>query len=338
MPSGKREQVARICERTLITKLLEVLPKRNLLLVLNYHRIGDASQTPYDSGTFSATAEEFERQIRYFRRQFHVASLEEAVSAALDGGPRQTILLITFDDGYIDNYNVAFPILRSLNTPAAFFLPTAFVGTGRLPWWDIIAYVIKGSKRENIRVRYPREVSFDVRAQGLSNVTMRILGLFKDPSMQDGERFISELETACESPRPAPTADRCFLNWEEAREMQEAGMGFGSHTHTHEILAKLSASRQQEELATSRQILESHLGRRIDTLAYPVGAPDTFSDETVQLLQRCNYRASFSFHGGMNRPGEIQPFNIKRYGVGEQSHSRLRLQTALGTVTTRYWL
>jgi peptidoglycan/xylan/chitin deacetylase (PgdA/CDA1 family) len=63
-----------------------------------------------------------------------MATLEEAL-AMLDGeAPRGTSVLITLDDGYLHNYTLAFPILRRHGVQSVFFLPTAFVGTGKLPW------------------------------------------------------------------------------------------------------------------------------------------------------------------------------------------------------------
>jgi peptidoglycan/xylan/chitin deacetylase (PgdA/CDA1 family) len=64
--------------------------------------------------------------------------LDEAIDIAHGNVPARNRVLVTFDDGYLDNYTVAFPILRSLGVQGVFFLPTAFVGTGELPWWDII--------------------------------------------------------------------------------------------------------------------------------------------------------------------------------------------------------
>ena len=159
---GKRELLASFSSRTGLTRVLETLPHRRALIILNYHRIGNADETPFDSGVFSATAEQFDLQIAYLKRRFHIASLEE-VFAMMDGDtPQATSVLITFDDGYRDNYTLAFPILRSNGVQAVFFLPTAFIGTGKLPWWDIIAYIIKRSVKSRIHLEYPEPVDFEL--------------------------------------------------------------------------------------------------------------------------------------------------------------------------------
>ena len=71
-------------------------------------------------------------------------------------------------------------------------------------------------------------------------------------------------------------------------------MAFGSHTHNHEVLSKLSPASQKEEARQSREILERELGRPIDVMAYPVGRPHTFSSDTIEALKQTGYRAAFS--------------------------------------------
>src|ERR1700676_3620839 len=108
---GKRELVAAVFASTGVTRVLESLPRRRLLVVLNYHRIGNAHETPYDSGTFSCTAEDFEWQIGYLTRHYEIATLEQALGVLRIGAElSEPTFLITFDDGYIDNYRIAFPI------------------------------------------------------------------------------------------------------------------------------------------------------------------------------------------------------------------------------------
>jgi peptidoglycan/xylan/chitin deacetylase (PgdA/CDA1 family) len=330
---GKRELLARICSRTGLTRVLETMPQRRALVVLNYHRIGNADETPFDSGVFSATAEHFDSHIAYLKRRFHISTLEEVFAMLRGDAPRGTSVLITFDDGYLDNYTLAFPILRAHGVQAVFFLPTAFIGTGKLPWWDMIAYIIKKSVKKRIHLEYPEPTKFDLGSKGGKRVSMEILRLFTQPAVKDPERFLANLETVCEVSRPTSATERCFLDWGEAREMQRNGMAFGSHTHSHEILTKLSLELQREEARYSREILERELHRRIDALAYPVGLRHCFSADTVNALEQTGYRAAFSFYGGSNRAGEIRPFDIRRYGMADMSFDHFRLQTTLRAVT-----
>jgi peptidoglycan/xylan/chitin deacetylase (PgdA/CDA1 family) len=332
----KKEIFARVAARTGATRLIEMIPGRPSLIVLNYHRIGEAEKTPYDSGTFSCSTAEFDWQVGYLKRRFPIVNLEAAVDIVHGRtAPSRTSILLTFDDGYRDNFEQAFPVLRAHGVSATFFLPTAFVGTGLLPWWDVIAFIVKNSTEGSIALAYPESAKFDLTQPHRERSIMSILGLFKTPRVTDTERFIRELEAACGFKRPTSSAERCFLNWDEAREMQGSGMRFGSHTHTHEILSKQPYALQLKELMTSRRILEGELGRAIDTLAYPVGQPDTFNDKTFQALSEAQYSTAFSFYSGVNAPGRIRPYDILRGGPGGEDHSSFRLRIALLAASRR---
>jgi peptidoglycan/xylan/chitin deacetylase (PgdA/CDA1 family) len=312
--------------------MLEAFPQRGLLLILNYHRLGNADITPFDSGVFSATADEFNSQMTYLKRRFHLATLEEALEIVRGKRIRGTTVVITFDDGYLDNYEIAFPILHAHGIQGVFFLPTAFIGTGKLPWWDIIAFIVKNSLRKRIHLEYPERSTFDIELNGLNRTVMQILQLFIQPNVKEPDQFIRHLEERCESSRPNGNVQRCFLSWQEAREMQEQGMAFGSHTHNHEILAKLPLDSQRQEIAQSRTILERELGHTIDILAYPVGLKHCFTTDTMCVLRQAGYRAAFSFYGGLNRFGRTEVFDIHRCSVGDQSYAHFRLQNTLSAI------
>jgi peptidoglycan/xylan/chitin deacetylase (PgdA/CDA1 family) len=333
---SKMELLAQAGAYSGLTRLAEAIPGPPSLLILNYHRIGDATQTRYDSGTFSCTVDELDWQVRYLKQHFPIVTLDQAADIVHGRtAPSKTSVLITFDDGYRDNYDAAFPVFVKHRVSATFFLPTSYIGTGYLPWWDLIAYIVKSSRESRIALTFPESAEFNVTPAYRDRSVMEILKLFKRPSMTDTERFIRELEVACGSIRPAESEERCFLNWDEAREMQRGGMCFGSHTHTHEILGKLSLARQIEELQTSRDMLERELDRTIDTLAYPVGKLDTFSADTFTALRNARYETAFSFYSGVNHPGHIQPFDVLRCSVDGATRPLFRLRIALRAATGR---
>ncbi len=336
-PLSKRDQLAIWSERLGLTAMLGSLPKRKLLLVLNYHRIGDAAATPYDPELFSATAEELDAQIGFSKKHVRFVTLEEVVDVVERKSEFSEALgLITFDDGYRDNHDLAFPVLRLHNVQGVFFLPTAFVGTARVPWWDQIAYIVRQSQQRRVHLTYPSEVDFENVQTDRTEMLRKILSIYKTPGVM-GERFITAVESAFEVARPGENAERSFLNWEEAADMVAGGMAIGSHTHTHEVLSKLPDDEQYSEAVRSKQILETKLGTPVNVMAYPVGLKSSFSGATKAALKRAGYRAAFSYYGGLNVPGETEAFDIRRCGVGQCHPARFRMQTVMGTVTANYW-
>src|SRR5579863_5915793 len=111
--AGKRERLAHYLSAGRIPALLSRLPAKDSLLVLTYHRVGDADRDPWDPAVFSATADEFEEQVAYLKRNDYLASLDESLEF-LEGTSRgkgqRFRVLMTFDDGYLDNYSIAFPL------------------------------------------------------------------------------------------------------------------------------------------------------------------------------------------------------------------------------------
>ena len=329
MPS-KKDILAKVAAWSGVTRALESLRGRPSLLILTYHRVGDSQQTAYDSATFSCTAEELDWQVRWLKQRHEVLTLPETLDVVHGRvKPKGTSVLLTFDDGYRDNYELAFPVLRAHGASATFFLATAFVGTTQLPWWDEIAYMVKRAQTPRLVLSYPRAEVFELGEGSRAAAVVAVLRMFKRAPEVETERFLNELATATGCERPDKDSERHFVSWDEAREMQAAGMCFGSHTHTHELLGRLPYERQLEELRLSREIMERELGREVDTLAYPRGKPDTFTETTFAALKEARYSTAFSFYSGVNVPGRIAPLNVLRAGVDNEGRERFRLRAAM---------
>ncbi|SEG65873.1 Polysaccharide deacetylase [Bryocella elongata] len=327
--AGKKELVARLAASAGVTRLLESRHTLPALLVLNLHRVGDAAATPYDSGLFSCSTAEFDEHVAFLKQRFPIVSLDAALELLLGATTaNETSILLTFDDGYRDNFDEAFPVLTRHQVPATFFLPTAFVGTGNVPWWDSIAYLVKSSTRPRITLTYPEPREFDLAGSQREVAIREILNLFKSPAMDTPSRFLEELERACGSSRPSTSSERAFLTWDEARIMQQAGMNFGAHTHTHPILTKLSPAGQSEECATSRAILDHELGRPTRSIAYPVGSTTAFNGETQKAARNAGFEIAFSFYGGTNSLPSANPMDVRREAIDRSLGPLFRFRLA----------
>jgi len=343
---GRRELLARGLLWSGASFLLSQLPARDSLLVLNYHRIGNPDDDLFDPGVFSATADQFNEQVAYLKRHLSPVTLQESLDF-IDNAEKQKAhignhkgrrcrVLITFDDGYLDNFQIAYPILRSHGVQGVFFLATSMVGTCQIPWWDQIAFVVRTARTRRFSLHYPVDLTVDIDGNGLSESLRAILNLHKRPENTDPARFIRELAEVANGDS-VPGTLRRFLNWDEAREMTAGGMAIGSHTHSHHVLSQLEPERQYEELSRSRAILREQLGVEADVLAYPVGKTASFTSETQRVARDAGYRAAFSFYGGTNLPGMTSPYDLKRIGIGDQSRDRFRVQTAVCRATGSYW-
>jgi hypothetical protein len=151
---------------------------------------------------------------------------------------------------------------------------------------------------------------------GRDRAIWEVLRLVKTADDFDERAFFAHLEVRAGVAVDGEALGReLFVSWDDVRQMRQAGMAIGSHTHTHRILGRLSEADQREELAMSKAHLESKLGEPIETIAYPIGSRQAFSDLTKRLARELGYRVGFSFYGGINRPGHADPFDVRRIAV-----------------------
>jgi peptidoglycan/xylan/chitin deacetylase (PgdA/CDA1 family) len=338
---NKRESLARLFGRTGLLRLLERLAAgRPGLVVFTYHRIAEPGSDLFYDPVISATPESFRAQVDWLNRSLRVLTLSEALERIASPAPwREPAALVTFDDGYRDNFDIAAPILRDRGIPATFFLPTAFVDSPRLPWWDEVACIIKQARVR--RLELP-PLTLDLDAAPRSQAIQAIIAAFLDETVGDERRFLEGLAQQAEVDVDTEAMARAlFTDWDQVRRLTGPGtdLSIGSHGHSHRKLAGLDGDSQRRELVESRQILEDRLGDEVATLAYPYGWPGTYTAETRALAAAAGYRAAFASLEGVNRQDAFDPFEVRRLGVGSgDSAVLLRARAALHATIGRSFL
>ncbi|HZW31856.1 MAG TPA: polysaccharide deacetylase family protein [Isosphaeraceae bacterium] len=339
---NKREFLAQLFGRVGVLGLLERLADamRPGLVVLTYHRIAEPGLDPFYDPVVSATPTAFRAQVEWLRRRFRILALPDLV-AWLESGARgrAPVALLTFDDGYRDNFEAAVPILHECDIPATFFLPTAFLEAPRLPWWDHVAYVIKQTRvRRLVLERGPDSgappIALDLETLPRSAAIMAVIRAFLDEMIADGPWFLDQLAARAEVAVDSPSLARdLFTSWDQVRQLTARAprvLTIGSHGHSHQKLAGLDAQSQRLELIESRRILESRLDCAVTAMAYPYGWPGTYTAETKTLAAEAGYRLAFAAREGVNRPDSVDRYEIRRLGVGSgDSLILLRARTAL---------
>jgi peptidoglycan/xylan/chitin deacetylase (PgdA/CDA1 family) len=293
---------------------LHRLPLWRGTLVLAYHRVlPDHSDTPLDQGVVSATRSSFVEQLRVLARHFDVVGTE-ALDAP-DGRPSRRVVL-TFDDGYRDNYDIAFPLLQEHGLPATFFLTTGFLDRPAVPWWDELAWMVRASPRAALEADEWLPAPVPLVADRRAAVTA-LTSLYKSLPTARTEAFLEHCAQVTAAGRcPDSLAQDLWMTWDMAAEMRDAGMGIGGHTVTHEVLARASEERQRAEIEGCQERLRDRLGVSMSSFAYPVGLRDAFDDRTRELLRRADVRHAFSLYGGMLRRAPDDPLDIPRASVG----------------------
>jgi peptidoglycan/xylan/chitin deacetylase (PgdA/CDA1 family) len=305
----KKRIAARLVSYSGLGRLFASLLPSTGILVLNYHRVGDGTASPHDRALWSAGAEAFDKQIGLLARHFDVISPEDFESAAKRRGRH---VMITFDDGYLDNYEVAFPILRRHRVPATFFVSTGFIDRPALPWWDEIAWLLRGTARTELDLRpwFEAPLRLDAKRQPQIQAVLR---RFKALEFSESRAMLAALREAS-GLTPPKTVARHWMDWNMIREMSANGMTIGGHTVNHPVLSRLTRERQREEIEGCAARILAETGRPMEYFAYPVGNRWAFNDDTVACLEAAGVRRAFSYYGGEATPASPR-FDTPRVAV-----------------------
>lgn len=307
--AGKKLLLAKILY---YSKLLDVINfcHSNKLIVCNYHRLyDDQLNTKFDDGVFAHSVKHFEMHLLWLIENTTILTENEFISIVNTGKIVPKLCsLITFDDGYIDNYLLAYPVLKRLGVPAIFFIPSSPIITRKLGWWDIIAYLIKKSDKTSIF--YNNELVY---LENKDTVIRLFQKIMKTKRYEETTDLLLNLSEACNVSLPdTDTQSRELMTWDQIREVSNNGITIGSHTHSHRVLSTISNDDQKEEMVTSKSIIENEIGKMVRTIAYPVGNYQHFTRDTMAIASECGYEAAFSFNTGINYGNELTPCNIKR--------------------------
>ncbi len=314
--------------------VLRRLPAWRGLVTVNYHRIGEHGDSLLDWDLWSATQDDLNEHIASLKRDSDVISLDDlsGILSSRRGLKSGRFVLISFDDGYRDNYDIALPVLKSHNVPAAFFIATGFLDQRNMAWWDEVAWMVRSSRRQGLAgpaKHLPHNVSFDEPHR--EHAVRRLLRACYALDAQTRTEFINELAEATGSGRAShQLSEETWITWDMLREMRAAGMSIGAHTVSHPVLARLTYEEQLFELTESRLRLEAELGELVTAFSYPVGRRDSFNADTRSALLAAGYDWAFSFYGGYAKSSQVDRFDIPRAAIESSfSLTQVRSLTAL---------
>jgi peptidoglycan/xylan/chitin deacetylase (PgdA/CDA1 family) len=283
----------------------------NRPLILGYHRVVEdyaaAARTEMPSMLIDRAM--FERHLDCIGRRFRFVGLDEIGERASRGEPfAEPVAAVTFDDGYRDVYEQAYPVLRRKGIPAAVFVVTDLIGR---PFWQVHDRLYHLMARAFSAWRTPqRELAGlltglslaedDItRACRAARSPLRaVSALLPALARADVHRLIRDMEASVgDGSRDVPLT----LDWPELVEMRRAGFTIGSHTRSHVSLPMESDEVVADELETSRRQLEQRLGTRVTHLAYPGGQ---FTARVVEAAARAGYRFAYTAcpHGDPRYP------------------------------------
>lgn len=288
----------------------------NLLTVLNYHRINNAFREDFDTfrPNVSATSSDFATQMDHVSRKYNVISAAEL--AAFIKGRHQLpahAAIITFDDGYYDNYASAYPILKARNLPAIIFLATDFIGSCKPFFWDLIAYCFFHTKKEQAQLPLLGVQSWADRTAG-EVVMQRLIEVLKKISDTEKQKVIDQLPQILGVDLSDDSFKNIMMSWSDVKELSANGIELGAHTASHPILTRISLDNTSGELSKSKKRIEEEIGKPILSFAYPNGQSSDFNNEVVDRVQKAGFEIAFTLLPGPTRRITVikNPLTIRR--------------------------
>jgi len=272
---------------------------------------------------------------------FNLVSVRDVVAAAKgDKALPPHSVAFTMDDGYRDQLEVLAPIFVKHGVPLTVFLATGSLDGELWPWDAKIHWMMLKTKKEKIEIPIGRQ-TFD---WAMGSPKERLLARREmqeiAATLPNGklEKFQNDLENACgvELPKHAPK-EFMPATWEQVRALEEQGVDFAPHTHSHMVLSRLTDEQTREELAKSLVRLKSETERSVPFLAYPVGMHQHFGRREVVLASEIGLAAAFAVGNGYSRwknarEEKEQRFCLERYSLPERIEDSVWIASGLECV------
>lgn len=320
--SGIRGRLGELCYSSGLLQSLQRMRAwwQSDLRILAYHRImplPDPATFDFDLELISASPERFRDQMLMLKQRFRPMRLTDVVTA-LNAGQAlpPDAVAVTFDDGYDDNYRIAYPILRELGVPATFFVSTGHIDSGRPFAYDWLVHMIlltgaPGLTLPEIGIDLPMPESRDERRQLAGHVLLEMKSL----SAIAQSDLITRLEREWRMPSNVTPVDCRPMTWSQLREMHEAGFEVGSHGVHHRMLAKLPQQDMEDEVHDSKASLERELGITTALMSYPVGGDRAFDERVIEATRASGFQLACCYVCGTNPQPASNRYALQRLPV-----------------------
>jgi len=298
-----------------VTRLARRLRRRHVP-VLFYHGVATRRWPGVlDCERKHILASALERHLSFLKENFQVVPLSRYADS-LRGGPPlpEPCAVVTFDDGYTNNYSLAFPLLKKYALPATVYLAADFVTQGQTLWVDRLAWAFENTQ-----------------AAPLEKILSYLKTKNRLKSLPDEERESLADKICAEllGPRPPETPPLFApLSRQQAREMAGSGLvEFGSHGCRHAILTNVTLEQARQEIVSSKRIIEDFCGRPVASFSYPNG---DFNAEIARMTAEAGYSSAVAGGLRLNAPDRTDPYAIARLALAEDDTPALIAATLCG--------
>lgn len=288
------------------------------VIILSYHGVTDLERSHLLPNFINKhiPVEAFEKQMNYVKRYYSPMKLSCAIDSLRNTIPLPpSPIVITFDDAYANVYKHAWPILKRLGIPAVLFIPSDFIGTDTIGWYDKIEWACDTAPYKNC-VRF-RTSAIDIRID-LSSPFCRVHSAVALKEKLRGmephicEEIADEILTFLNVDITKQRTDNYRIcTTKQISEICQDLCEFGSHSATHTALTILSEEKRKEEISMSRISLARTFNKNITLFSYPYGM---YNKETLKLVRASGYEAAVTTEYGVN-DHRTDLYRLKRIGI-----------------------
>lgn len=264
--------------------------------------------------------EQFRKQMKWLSTNHPIISMSELRQAFL-GNTKipEDAVAINFDDGFLNNYQVAWPVLEEFQVAATIYLATGFIGTRQMIWSDRLEVALINTAQPTITVEKDGEHT-QWRLGSASDRLLALAGIksaCKTISNEEKDKVVLSVE---EQARLKPDDNDIlygFMNWDHIRQMDASPLiEFGGHTVDHVSLGLVPIDEMQRQINLSLNTIAEELGKECRQFSYPEGQARDFNQDVIGHLKRRNIIISPSAINGYNHFPNTDPFYLRRIMVG----------------------
>ncbi len=286
--------------------------KEHKAIILFYHRFSSGENGEYILPRLDIR--EFERQIIHLRKYYRVISMDELAEVAREQKHfSRPSIAITLDDGYLDNYQLAFPILHRNKVPGTIYLTVGCMdGPGNI-WIDTIEDILMLTREKTLTLKDMGDAILAIEDRdGKRKAESLLYGKMRQMENSGRKKALDHLCALLKvEPEQINASPRKMLNWEEIKEMAQAGISFGAHTVTHGFLPGMPLDEAQWEIRESKEKIERILGCRIRHFAIPNGKTDDFSGDLTEFCKDIGFETVVTTESGAVKPADDR-YSLKR--------------------------
>jgi len=276
----------------------------NPAVALLYHRVTDLEQDPQQ---LSVSPNNFFEQLTVIREKYNPLQIDEFTDLLMRRKqfPKKTIIL-TFDDGYADNFNEALPILESHSLQALFYIATEQLDSNKEFWWDEIERILLAKRfpGEKISLKYAERdlLMMTATLEQRVNAYQLLHPILKYATPGERDELISQLREQAGSSANGRVTHRVMTKGEIKKLANSTSAVIGAHTHRHPALSALSSQEQEEEINKSKNILKEIIGKKIDHFSYPFGSKKDYNQQSVKICEESGFKmVAANYYGQVHR-------------------------------------